>query len=65
VYGPQGMLETGMRCSGINKACKAKLFYTPQPLYIGMLKQIKNEGSGYDNKPVNRVVDNLPLVYDG
>jgi hypothetical protein len=58
------MLETRMRCTRIDKACKSQLLYTPQPLHIGMLKQIKYEWGRYDNKPMNRVVDDLPLIDD-
>jgi hypothetical protein len=33
-----------------------------QTLHIGMFEQIKYKTGGNDNKPVNGIIDNLPLV---
>jgi hypothetical protein len=56
------MLEPAMIGSGINKACKTKLFNIPQSLEPGVLDNIVNQIARYAYKSINRIIDYFSFI---
>ena len=56
------MMKSGMMRSGIDQIGQTHLRDTAQTLKIRMLDEIKNQGIGYRNETVNRIVEYFEFI---
>ena len=59
----QGMMKSGMQCSGVYQIGQAELFYSSQALKIRVLYYFEYELVWDSNKSKDRVVEYLVLIY--
>ena len=62
MHGSDGMLKTGVQCTGIDEMCETKLFDPPQPLKVRVLDKVEYQVRRNCDKSVNRIVYYLSFI---